>query len=145
MSWGTTGTGDGQFILPHGVVVDSHGDLYVSERGNARIQKFDSNGNFLMKWGSEGTGDGQFSHMEHIAIDSSDNIYVADPQSDASGNGIPRIQKFASNGTFITKWGSFGKGDGQFVDPEHIAVDSKGFVYVTDRSNNNVQKFAPVG
>jgi DNA-binding beta-propeller fold protein YncE len=143
-SWGSKGTGDGQFDLPISLVIDSKGNIIVNDLGNSHIQKFDTNGKFIMKFGSTGTGDGQFSQMEHIALDKFDNIYVNDPQSGPSGSGNPRVQKFDSNGHFITKWGSYGSGDGQFVDPEHLAIDSDGFVYVTDRHNNNIQVFAPV-
>ena len=52
-----------------------------------------------------------------------------------------RIQKFNSNGTFITKWGSKGTADGQFNFPDGIAVDSSGNVYVADDGNNRIQKF----
>ena len=55
-----------------------------------------------------------------------------------------RIQKFSSRGTFITKWGYEGSGDGQFNSPSGVAVDSTGNVYVVDHENWNVQKFAPV-
>jgi DNA-binding beta-propeller fold protein YncE len=58
------------------------------EYGNDRIQKFDSNGNFITKWGFYGTSDGQFDRPEGIAIDSSGNVYVADYWSH-------RIQVFA--------------------------------------------------
>jgi tripartite motif-containing protein 71 len=144
MSWGTKGTGDGQFIVPVSVVIDNNGDIIVNDRGNARVQKFDSNGHFLLKFGSLGTGDGQFSHMEHIAVDKYNNIYVNDPQADTTGSHIPRVQKFSPDGQFITKWGSYGIGDGQFIDPEHLAIDSNGYVYVSDRGNNDIQVFKPV-
>jgi DNA-binding beta-propeller fold protein YncE len=49
-----------------------------------------------------------------------------------------RIQKFDSNGTFITKWGSQ-----HLTNPFGIAVDSSGKVYVTDTGNSSVQVFAP--
>ena len=52
--------------------------VYVADSSNNRIQKFDSNGNFITKWGTEGTGDGQFSNPDGIAVDSSGNVYVAD-------------------------------------------------------------------
>ena len=142
--WGSMGTGNGQFDLPYGIDVDSQGNVWVADRNNARVQKFDSNGNFLLKFGSEGSGDGQVSHVEHIAVDKYDNIYVNDPQSDKTGSGIPRVQKFDTNGNFITKWGSKGTGDGQFIDPEHLAIDSDGYVYVSDRGNNNIKVFKPI-
>lgn len=65
-------------------------------------------------------------------------------QAGDSGSGKPRVQKFDSNGKFITKWGSYGSDDGEFIDPEHLAVDSEGNVYVSDRTNNNIQVFKPV-
>ncbi len=108
------------------------------------MQKFDSNGTFLLKFGSTGKGDGQFAEIEHMATDKFRNIYVNDPQSGVNGSGMPRVQKFDTNGHFITKFGSGGSGDGQFVDPEHLAVDSDGNVYVTDRKHNNIQVFKPV-
>ena len=79
-----------------------------------------------------------------IAIDKYDNVYVTDPQSDPGCSQQPRVLKFDSEGNFITKWGSYGKGDGQFRDPEHLAVDSQGNVYVSDRKNENIQVFEPI-
>jgi DNA-binding beta-propeller fold protein YncE len=52
--------------------------VYIVDSQNERIQKFDSDGNFITKWGSEGYGDGQFWLPHDIAIDSSDNVYVVD-------------------------------------------------------------------
>lgn len=59
--WGSFGLGDGQFINPSGLTVDSEDNVYVGDFGeNNRIQKFDSEGNLLAEWGTPGTGDGQF-------------------------------------------------------------------------------------
>ena len=99
---------------------------------HVKIYKFDK------KWGSEGTGDDQFKFPCGIAIDSSGYIYVADQENN-------RIEKYNSNGTFITKWGSAGTGDGQFGYPSGIAVDSSGNVYVIESSNHRVQKFNSSG
>lgn len=64
-------------------------------------------------------------------------MYVTD-----SGN--QRVQKFSSDGTFITEWGEEGEGGGQFSKLEGLAVDSlSGKVYVSDTDNNNVQVFVP--
>jgi DNA-binding beta-propeller fold protein YncE len=87
--WGTTGSGDGQFVNPAlGIAPDSSDNIYVADWGNNRIQKFDSNGNFITKWGTQGSGDGQFDEPTGIAIDSSGNVYVVD-------RGNSRIQVFA--------------------------------------------------
>ena len=56
-----------------------------------------------------------------------------------------RIQKFSSNGTFITKWGESGSDQGQFVFPSGIATDTSGNVYVADTGNNRIQKFTSNG
>src|SRR5215213_5959367 len=143
-SIGQLGTKPGDFNLPTTIEIDSKGNFFVNERGNERIQKFDSNWKPILMWGSKGSGDNQFCHMEHIALDKYDNVYVTDPQSDPGCSQQPRVLKFDSNGKFIIKWGSFGKGDGQFLDPEHLAVDSEGNVYISDRKRDDIQKFSPI-
>lgn len=132
--WGELGSEAGQLDNPAGVAVDSSGDVYVSDRWNDRIQKFDPNGGFITKWGIRGAGDGQFHSPAGLAIDPNDNIYVVDNQNH-------RVQKFDSEGNFITKWGTHGIDAGQFIYPGGIAMDQvDGSVYVTD-SNRRVQKF----
>jgi DNA-binding beta-propeller fold protein YncE len=61
--------------------------VYVVDTDNNRVEKFDSNGNFITKWGSNGTADGQFDNPMGIAIDSPGNVYVADDNN--------RIQVFS--------------------------------------------------
>ncbi len=48
--WGAPGTGPGQFRLPHGLAIDRDGVLYVADRENGRIQRFDLNGKYLGEW-----------------------------------------------------------------------------------------------
>jgi len=98
----------------------------------------------LLEWGSRGSGDGQFSHPTGIAVDAVGNVYVTET-ADRSEPSNHRIQKFTSNGTFITKWGSLGSGDGQFDGAHGIAVDANGNVYVADTFNNRIQKFTSSG
>ena len=63
------------------------------------------------------------------------NVYVAQ-----WGNNS--IQKFTSEGVFVSKWGTEGAGDGQFDYPVAVAVASDGSVYVADSDNNRIQKFS---
>ena len=65
-------------------------------------------------------------------------MYITDEENN-------RVQKLTSNGTFVTKWGSKGTGDGEFNRPEGIDVDSLGYVYVADTGNSRVQKFTSNG
>ena len=48
--WGSAGTGPGQFNQPHGIAVDDQGIIYVADRNNARLQRFDLNGQYLGEW-----------------------------------------------------------------------------------------------
>ena len=155
--WGSKGIGDGKFIHPHAIDVDSKGNVYVGQLDEPGVQVFDNNGKFLKKWGSIGTGDGQSSTpQEHLAIDSKDRVYIVDGASN------PRVQIFDTNGKFLGKIGTPCKmssgegctdpdgpgplkmGDGQFSKPEHVSIDSDGNVFVVDRGNQRVQVFAPV-
>jgi len=88
--------------------------------------------------GGKGTEKGRFDFPHGIAADSKGNIFVAD-----TNNG--RIEKFSSNGVFITSLGTKGTGYGQLGEPNGIAVDRAGNVYVADASNHRVQKLAPDG
>ena len=75
LQWGSddgqTSSERGKFDHPHGIDVDSKGDVYVNELENPRIQKFDENGKFVKQWGSEGKGKGEFTPLlEHLEVDS---------------------------------------------------------------------------
>jgi len=52
--WGSAGTGPGQFRLPHSIQVDAAGVVYVADRENGRIQRFDRTGKFLGEWAQYG-------------------------------------------------------------------------------------------
>ena len=57
-----------------------------------------------------------------------------------------RVEKFDSNGKYLTQWGSYGTSNGQFEGPSGIAVDSSNNVYVADIGNNNrIEKFSSSG
>jgi len=138
------GTGPGQFLDPQGVAVDGSGNIFVADSVNHRIQKFDSNGVFLLKFGSPGSGNGQLLFPTGVAIDISGNIYVAD-------NNNHRIQKFDSSGVFVLKFGAnsgdgtSGTGEGEFSFPFGIAVDSSDNIYVADTGNSRIQIFDSSG
>ena len=65
------------------------------------------------------------------------NVYVADAYG--------RIQRFTSEGVFVSQWGTEGMKDGEFDRPYGIAVAPDGSVYVVDSENNRIQKFTSEG
>jgi len=65
-------------------------------------------------------------------------VYVADPVN-------RRVQAFEPDGTFIRKWGRFGDGDGQFIDPIDVDVASDGTVLVVDDQRDDIQRFTADG
>ena len=90
---------------------------------------------YVSEWGSFGiTGPGHFSHPQFIAVGDDGSIYVSDL-------GNKRVQKFSSNGEYITEWGKSGKQSGEFHYPSGIAVSGDS-VYVADRDLNRIQKFS---
>ena len=136
--FGGFGSGDGQFIWPVSIDIDSQDNIYVSDENLQRITVFDPDGKFLSKWGASGSGEGQLKGPAGIAFDQDDNLYVAESHNH-------RVQKFTKDGQFILQWGSQGDGDGQFNSPWGICVDHNGDVYVADWKNNRVQKFSSQG
>jgi DNA-binding beta-propeller fold protein YncE len=48
--WGSAGTGPGQFRQPHGIAIDADGIVYVADRLNGRLQRFDLSGRYLGEW-----------------------------------------------------------------------------------------------
>ena len=129
------GSGDGQFNIAIDIAFDNSGDIVVLDSSNMNVQKFDSDGNFILQFGSNGSDDGQFLVPHGITTDPNNNIIVADTLNN-------RIQKFNTTGDFQTKYGlETGSADGLFARPLGISHDLQGNIYVVDDPNNRVQKF----
>ncbi len=76
-----------------------------------------------------------FSSPKGLAVDSKGFVYVTDSYGHC-------VQKFTSDGYFVTRWGTYGTGDGEFNEPMQIAIDPKNeFLHVVEREGNRVQKF----
>jgi len=105
--WGSSGNDPGEFMYPESLAVDDQGFVYVTDLGNTRIQKFDSEGALIGIWGQNGPGPGEFSVPTGIAT-FEDFVFVVDNTQD-------NIQKFDSDGNFILQWGDTGKGPGEFI------------------------------
>jgi YD repeat-containing protein len=139
-SFGAEGTGNGQFKRPADVAIDADHNIWVVDRENHRIQKFDGSGQFIKAFGSQGSENGQLSWPSAIAIDPEGDVWVAD-------RGNHRVQQFNQAGEFISKFGVTGGGAGQLFAPEGLAVDAKGNIWVATPTvfNIRVQKFSPSG
>jgi|GEM_PF-649771 len=141
-SWGTQGTGNGQFRQPAGVAANqATGQIYVADSLNNRIQRFSLTGTYQTKWGISQDATGEFAGPTDVDRDSDGNIYVVDRGND-------RVQKFTSSGRFLLSWGGTGTGDGQFNAPYGIHIDTSvnpNQIYVVDRLNNRIQVFGPNG
>ena len=136
-SFGTKGSGQGQFMGPIGVAVDGEGNILVADNDNHRIQKFTAEGQFLTAVGTKGSGPLQFDKVDDIAINTSnDKVYFASNH---------QIQVLNSDLTFSTSFGKCGENKGEFRFPLAIACDSTGNVYVADSANNRIQVFTSMG
>src|SRR5438128_3204049 len=112
--WGKAGSGahllhGGEFGTPSfGLACDQTGNVYVVDTGNCRVQKFDNAGNFVHLWGMFGTAPSNFQNPTGIAVDEKGVVYVCDTNNH-------RVQRFdAKMGSYLSKWGRQGGGEGQF-------------------------------
>ena len=137
-TFGSFGEGDGQFIWPTSITVDSHGLVYLSDEDTHRITVYDPSGEFLSRWGVHGSAPGEINGPSGIAFDGEDNLYVVDQFNN-------RIQKFTKDGRYLFSFGSAGDGDGQFNLPWGMTVAPNGDAYVADWRNGRIQRFSPDG
>jgi uncharacterized protein (TIGR03437 family) len=136
-----------QFYAPAGLAVDSLGNLYIADYGNNRIRKVSGGLVTTVAGGGASLGDNgpatsaQLNLPYGIAVDSTGNLYVAD-----WGNN--RIRKI-SNGVITTVAGTGTRGfsgdngpaiDAQLANPEGVAVDSAGNLYIADFGNSSIRK-----
>jgi large repetitive protein len=138
LEWGESGLSKpGHFSFPQNLATDEQGNVYVTDLGNKRVQKFNQDGTFLVAWGSSGMGSGQF-HQPAGIIEFNGTVFVVDTQ-------LHRIQTFDLEGNFISKWGEEGSDQGQFLLPNGIAAGVNGTIYVVDTGNQRIQSFTPDG
>jgi sugar lactone lactonase YvrE len=127
------------FNFPTGVGVDAAGNVYVAEVGNSDIR-------IINTQGAVTTMLANLSGPTGVTADASGNLYIAD-----NGNSI--IVKITNKGVASTLAGTRGvrgsqngAGTGaQFNQPQSVAVDSSGNVYVADAGNNMIRKINSQG
>src|SRR5712691_819552 len=151
-SWGEPGDQPGQFNTPHSIAVDAQNNIYVADRGNRRIQVFDTNGKFLRQFTidvpaaadarpaignkpSSSTGTMSPGAPWAICITPAPNqvLYASDA--------FPgRIYKLSLDGKILGVLGKSGKQPGQFGWIHEIACPSADELYVAELLNWRIQK-----
>jgi DNA-binding beta-propeller fold protein YncE len=147
-----TSFGKAMFAFPHGFTIDHEGNIWASD-ANARetvlgmstqgrgqqVFKFSPTGRVLMtlgKAGVAGNGPDVFDQPTGVVVARNGDVFVTD------GHGRNnRVVKFAKDGRFIKAWGRTGSGPGELNQPHDIAMDSRGRLFVADRSNNRLSIF----
>ena len=129
-----------QINQPYGLALDSAGNLYIADLGNARVRRISTTGVIQTVAG----GDGKLIQPRNLAFDSQGNLYISD-------FGAQQILELDLTGRLITIAGT-GKpgysGDGgpaigaQFSYPAGLAVDSSGAIFVADSGNNRVRRIS---
>ena len=152
--------GAGIFVTPHGIHVDSDGNVWVTdfsanEEGTKghQVIKFSPEGEILMRLGTAGVPGNDSSHFNQpcdVITAPNGDIFVADGHSGQNATTAPpgstgRIMKFSPDGEFIMEWGQIGNGPGEFRTPHAMAFDSRGRLFVADRGNHRIQIFDQEG
>lgn len=127
--WGRNGKGPGEFDIPHSLVFDAKGLLYIADRSNARIQVFDADGNYIREWSQPGTPCGLF-------MTPGQEIWLAHGHTG-------KIMKLDLNGKLLGTIEGSGQGKtlGKYGEAHYIAVSARDEIFVADTLNWRVQKY----
>jgi DNA-binding beta-propeller fold protein YncE len=129
---GKRGGGKAEFNYPSNVAVAPNGDVYVVDTFNFRVQRFDSDGNFLNMWGGRpGDLPGMFMRPKGVAVDPDGDVYVVD-------SAFHNVQVFTPKGRLLLFFGSIGTALGHFYLPAGIFITPDGDIYVTSQLNRRV-------
>ena len=154
---GVPGSTDGSALFatfedPHGIYINSAGDIYIADQNSHKIRKITSAGVVSTFAGSgvagstNGTGtSASFNRPRGICADASGNLYIADSFNH-------KIRKITSAGAVTNFAGSGIAGStdatgaaASFNGPRGICADASGNIYVTDEGNHKIRKITPAG
>jgi hypothetical protein len=149
-TFGSEGSGNGQFKEPIGVAVnDATGNVYVVDKGNNRVEEFTSTGTYVGQFNGNGAPTGVFSSPGSIAVDNSGNaldpskedVYVVD-----AGHKV--IDQFTASGTYVGQLTETTSGTPlSFVSS--VAIDPSGNVWVDQspeaESVSSIDEFSDTG
>lgn len=137
--WGQKGKAPGEFDAPHAIDIDKKGNVFVADRENNRIQKFDGFGNFISEWKNP-----EAKQLYSLAIaQKSQKIcaidYLVDSDAIIKGSDILFFDSKMNNKSRVGRSGNY---DGPISRYHDMAVDKKGNIYVADILKNSIQKFS---
>jgi sugar lactone lactonase YvrE len=161
-----TSFGAGMLIFPHGIHVDPEGNVWVTDgqdnlprRGRGQdttvplppppekvvghnVYKFSPDGKLLLTLGKPGGAREPefFFQPNDVLVAPNGDIFVAEGHS-SSATANARILKFDKTGKLIKTWGKKGSGPEDMDQPHALAMDSRGRLFVGDRSNNRILIF----
>ncbi len=130
LTWGRSGSSPGEFYIPHNLVCDAEGWVYVADRENHRVQVFDGAGRYETQWNNlhrpcafclHPGGDHRFYIGE---------IGPALTPTLAFPNLGPRLTILNEKGHLLARLSAGPAAVGRFIAPHGIAVDSLGDIYI---------------
>jgi DNA-binding beta-propeller fold protein YncE len=135
-SWGS-----GDFGIPHSIRLDPAGNVWTVDASLSTIIKYSRRGKKLMsiRVGEQPDTGGPFTGTTDIAFTPDGHLLISD------GYGNARILEYSAAGKRLRQWGRAGAGPGEFNLPHAIQVAADGTVYVADRENGRIEKFARDG
>lgn len=151
--------GAGLFVFPHGLSVDRHGNVWVTDGGVSKdgtkglqVIELSPRGKVLLRIGTAGQRGDDATHFQSpsdVITAPNGDIFVSDGHAPIAGTVPPsldmRVMKFDSHGKFLKQWGKPGTGKGEFNNPHALGLDSHGRLYVADRANSRIQIFTQDG
>ena len=132
-SWGAR-----TFLVPHGITVDDHDNIWLTDVALQQVFKFSHDGRLLLTLGQPRVGGWDATHFNQptdIAIRRDGAFYVSD------GYVNSRVALFNGSGRLLHEWGAKGSAEAQFSNPHGLALGPDGDVLVADRENSRIQVF----
>lgn len=129
--FGSYGRGPGQFRFPYGIALDGAGRIYVADLYNGKVSIFDAAGVFQGYF-----AEGEF-RVENDIIPRPAGLFISDNQLFVTDVGRHKVMAFTLDGNKVLEFGKFGKGDGELISPNAVAVTGDR-IYVVDTGNDRV-------
>ena len=126
--WGGKGTGPGEFFAAHSIEIDANDVLFIADRENFRIQRFDTEGAYLGEWTYDAMVCGLYLHDDGF-------LYMTSGFDGEFG----KINM--EDGSLVGTLGSPGNGVGQFGEAHYLTIDGTGNIFIADVVNRRVEKY----